>query len=90
MKEYQMLRTPYQTKKKVSRPVGGLKRAALYRKIVKVEMVGTNPAELQQVAQSIHIAASSHPLVSGGKEKRKVFLAKGISYIPTKVFEGVV
>lgn len=85
-----MDRTPYQTTERVPRKRGGMKGVALYQKIVKVQIVGTNPEELQQVAQSIHIAANVHPLVAGGKKRRKVFIGKSQSDIPTKVFEGLV
>ena len=90
MKERNMLRTPYQTTERVPRKRGGMKGAVLYQKTVKVQMVGTNPEDLQQVAQSIHIAANVHPLVAGGKKRRKVFIGKSESMIPTKVFEGIV
>lgn len=84
-----MDRTPYQTTERVPRKRGGMKQVALYQKEVVIPLVGTNPAELQQVAASIHLAAGSHPLVSGGKGKRKVFVGKAKSQIPTKVFDGV-
>lgn len=84
-----MKRTPLQTTNVIPRKVGGMKQVALYKKVVTIPITGTNPAELQQVAAHIHESASNHPLVLGGKGKRKVYVQKYISDTPTKIFDGV-
>jgi len=84
-----MNRTPYQTTERVPRRRGGQVQVSLYQKEIRIPLVGTNPEELQQVAAAIHLAAGAHPLVSGGKGRRKVFVGKSESRIPTKVFDGL-
>lgn len=83
-------RTPLQTKENVARRPGGMKQTALYKKSVKMDLYGNNPAELQQVAAHIRSQASDHELVVGGKNKRKVSVAHGASDTPKKVFDGIV
>ena len=81
-------RTPLKTTKNILR--NRKTQAALYKKIVTIPLTGTNPEELQQVAATIHLAAANHPLVLGGKFKRKVFVNKTDSDIPLKIFDGIV
>lgn len=80
-----MDKTPF----KKTRKRGGMKQVILYKKDIVIPIVGTDQEELQRVAQIAHIAVGSHPLVSGGRGKRKVFVGKSQSTKPTKVFDGV-
>jgi hypothetical protein len=83
-------RTPTATKEKVSRRPGGMKQTPMYKKIITMELYGTDPSELQIVAAAAHKGANSHPLCTGGKKARKVTVSKGNSDTPKKIFDGIV
>lgn len=81
-------RTPLSTTKRVPRKVGGQKQVCLYEKTTTLKLTG-EPSELQKVMADLHAHLHSHPLVTGGKTKRKVHVTY-TSNEPSKIFDGVI
>jgi hypothetical protein len=81
-------RTPIQTTEKVLRKVGGMKQIALYEKLENLKITGGNPEDHQSLAADIHKFIGSHPLVVGGKGKRRLHVTH-TSTVPKKIFDGI-
>lgn len=80
-------RTPLQTTEKVSRKIGGMKQTLLYTKQETFLLTG-EPSDLQRVMADVHVFIGQHPLIVGGKTKKRVHvISHGTK--PIKIFEGI-
>lgn len=62
----------------------------IYMKTVMIPLAGEDPSHLVEVAAAAHQAVANHPLVLGGKGKRKVYASQVQGQLPVKVFDGTV
>jgi hypothetical protein len=83
-----MTRTPLQTTERIPRKVGGLKQIHLYAKETTFLTTGANPEDHQHLMADVHKYIGQHPLVVGGKGKRRIHVTSR-SVPPTKIFDGV-
>ena len=65
------------------------KHTEIHEKVITVRLTGSKRADLNKVASAMHIAASTHDLVTKGKLNRFVTVTHE-STTPKKIFDGLI